>query len=426
MKSENPTNSAVYPPHLAEAIEQTWKHSLDGAAKLPPRAALLSFLEVLFQASFLREEGQLVRCRVIIAEPGEWKPNEGPPSGFQILEFAEHRPFTVHEVRKLALAASYHRSLIAISKIEDDNYKIWGIVRSGARWANRVGGGRYHGPPLPPHLVVHICGPGHLLATCGYERVSELKEGRIVEKGFDPFKSQWLPETFHPVRSWLLEQFAESQPEGAKVEESFIKFLTQNIMRRTTSLVHERGHGGMLIFLPLHLQDSPEQDRWLRIRCLLHPTSATRHYNRLMVQAMRRLAVVGHEHGLRSVTWEDYQTLQDPILSELDESLFEIAHLFADLMSVDGALVLNHRFQVVGFGAEVLGDAPVKTVHLALDLEAVTTRPEPAENSGTRHRAAYRLAAAMPETIVCVISQDETIRFVANRNGNVTYWPYLP
>jgi len=56
----------------------------------------------------------------------------------------------------------------------------------------------------------------------------------------------------------------------------------------------------------------------------------------------------------------------------------------------------------------------------------VTTRPEPAENSGTRHRAAYRLAAAMPETIVCVISQDETIRFVANRNGNVTYWPYLP
>jgi hypothetical protein len=131
MKSKNPTNSTVYPPHLAEAIEQTWRHSLDGIAKLPPNAALLSFLEVLFQASFLREEGQLVRCRVIITEPGEWKPNEGPPSGFQILEFAEHRPFTAHEVRKLALAASYHRSLLAISRIEEDNYKIWGIAHAG-------------------------------------------------------------------------------------------------------------------------------------------------------------------------------------------------------------------------------------------------------------------------------------------------------
>jgi hypothetical protein len=426
MNSGTSLHSAVYPPHLAEAIERAWAQSSYQEIQLPLHQELISFIEVLFQASFLREEGQPVRCRAILAEAKEWKHDEGPPFGFQILEFAEPRPFTPHEVRKLALAASYHRSLLSIAPTADGHYEIQGIVRSGTRWANRVAGGRYHGPPLPARLVAHICGPGHLLTACGYERVAELKGGHIVEKGFDPFRSKWLPEYFQPVRSWLLEQFAEAQTEGVQVEENFIKYLAQNVLRRTTSLVRERAHGGMLIFLPLHLQNSPEQDRWLRIRCPFQQTAAVRYYNKLMLQVMQRLAEVGHGHGFQSVSWEDYQTLQDPGLSELDESLFEMAHLFADLMSVDGALVLNHRFQVLGFGTEVLGEFPVDTVELALDLEATETETEPAENSGTRHRSAYRLVAALPEALVSVISQDESVSFIANRQGKVTYWPYLP
>jgi hypothetical protein len=95
-------------------------------------------------------------------------------------------------------------------------------------------------------------------------------------------------------------------------------------------------------------------------------------------------------------------------------------------MSVDGALVLNPRFQLVGFGAEILGETPVKTIHLALDLEATYTQMELAENAGTRHRSAYRLVAALPQVLISLISQDETICFIANRDGKVTYWPYLP
>jgi hypothetical protein len=40
-------------------------------------------------------------------------------------------------------------------------------------------------------------------------------------------------------------------------------------------------------------------------------------------------------------------------LAELDEAIFEYAHLVADLMAVDGALVLTAARDIIGFGAEI-------------------------------------------------------------------------
>ena len=41
---------------------------------------------------------------------------------------------------------------------------------------------------------------------------------------------------------------------------------------------------------------------------------------------------------------------------------------------------------------------------------------------GTRHRAAYRAVAAMPDALCTVISQDGGVRFVKWHEGRVTYW----
>ena len=139
-----------------------------------------------------------------------------------------------------------------------------------------------------------------------------------------------------------------------------------------------------------------------------------------------RMSLVGHRHGYKSVTWADYQKIDDPILTEIDESFFEIEHLFADMMAVDGALILTKRFEVVGFGGEVLGERPVGEVFRALDLEGTITEREQADSSGTRHRSAYRFVSEVPESLAIVISQDGAIRFVTGRDERVVYWPYLP
>jgi DNA integrity scanning protein DisA with diadenylate cyclase activity len=58
----------------------------------------------------------------------------------------------------------------------------------------------------------------------------------------------------------------------------------------------------------------------------------------------------------------------------------------------------------------------------ALDLEASRVIQEGTGNVGARHRSAYRLAGALPGAVVIVISQDGGVRFVAQKNGRVTYW----
>ncbi len=423
------SSSVVYPPHLAAGLHDAWPRG-ESASALPEVDTLTRMLDTLYQVSFLSEEGVPTLVRVILAEPDEWRRGDGPPRGFHVLPFAEPRPFTVHELRKLAPAVSYFRSLIGVQLDRSGEPTIWGMIESGGRWVNRVHGGRFHGVPLPPHPVVHVLGPGRLMVACGYERVLELSGGHLVAAGFDPFRSAWLPQRYGPVREQWLRRFAELGGDPTKIDPAFVRMLAQNVVKRIVSIVRRRAHGGMLISLP-SLEYSPERpteevERMLRIRCPFAPTESSRRFSDLMVLAMDRLASVGTAHGKRVVTWDDFQSLHDPLLAELDESFLEMANLFADLMNVDGALVVTRDFDLVGFAAEVLGEFSVVRVHRALDLEATETVVERADASGTRHRAAYRFAVSVPESLVVVVSQDGATRFVANRDGRVVYWPYVP
>ena len=417
--------AAVYPPEFAAHLARAWQAQED-VPGLPSTAFLESFIDTLYQASFLKEEGEPILCRAILSEPQEWKQGEGPPAGFHVLRFASPRPFTTQEIRKLAPSASYYRTLLGVNCCSESGPQVWGIIATGARWVNRVDGGRFFGAPLPAHLVVHILGPGRLLTACGYQRLLELVGGRVQRTGFDPFKSKWLELRFRHVRTWLLERFSKMQIEGAEVGETFVRLMTQNVARRIFSLVRRRHHGGMMISLPADFPRSGCENHWLRIRTCFESAASTRRFSELMLQLMGRMSIVGHTRGLKCVTWEDYQEMEDFILSEIDESFIELSNLYADLMNVDGALVVSENFELIGFGAEVIAENPVRQVYRALDVEANETLMEQADNSGTRHRAAYRIVAAVQNCLAVVISQDGSISFVANRNGQVVYWPYLP
>jgi hypothetical protein len=182
----------------------------------------------------------------------------------------------------------------------------------------------------------------------------------------------------------------------------------------------------MLIYLPQEKPNLAELSKVLRVRCPFESRLATAHFSELMLRTMSRLSIAGYRHGLTSVKWENYQAIDDPVLSEIDEPFVEFAHLLADMMSVDGALVRTKRFELVDFGGEVPGEKLVTQVFRALDLEGVSSIPEMADSSGTRHRSACRFASEVPESLLIVISQDGAVRFVAARNGQIMYWPYLP
>jgi len=124
-----------------------------------------------------------------------------------------------------------------------------------------------------------------------------------------------------------------------------------------------------------------------------------------------------------SVGWADFTANTSAEVARLEQAVFEWSRVVANLAAVDGAVVLDKRFALVGFGAEVSPDvAPPSRVWRALDAEGTERCPDDVEAVGTRHRAAYRFVQAHPGGLAIVVSHDGAVAFVANRSGDVVYW----
>jgi DNA integrity scanning protein DisA with diadenylate cyclase activity len=121
--------------------------------------------------------------------------------------------------------------------------------------------------------------------------------------------------------------------------------------------------------------------------------------------------------------WSDYERATNPELEKLEQSVFEMSRVIASLAAIDGAVVLDKRFAILGFGGEVSGELPAPLrVWRATDVEGHAREPAAIEDVGTRHRAAYRFVRRHPRGLAIVISQDGGVTFVADRDDEVVFW----
>jgi len=140
----------------------------------------------------------------------------------------------------------------------------------------------------------------------------------------------------------------------------------------------------------------------------------------VLLQILERLAATSDK---ASVDWSDFAADRSSELEQLEQSVFELSRVMANLTAIDGALVLDKRLSVLGFGAEVSAELPTPSqIFRALDTEGTTRELADLENVGTRHRAAYRFVQHHPKGLAVVISHDGGVSFVANQNGEVTFW----
>jgi hypothetical protein len=418
-----------YPSQLTELVKKVWP--MEAMEALPTDGQLRLLFDVAYHASLLKEELRPVTFRLLFADPSLIPPDAGPPSGITPLCLDRARPYNEQEIRRISVGADFFRSLIGVCSDHDGNLKIWGVVVSGTRWVNAVDGGRFSSVPMPARLVIQAMSPGRLTVLVGHKRIAALSSGQMEANAFDLFQSKWLPAAFAGVRQYMMERIYGDSTKFpyVPIQVDFIKVMTQNVLRRTLSVVRDSKHGGTLVFIEpdeeaLFTRSENEGPMRFKYRFAEHE-SRTR-YQRLLTRAVQRLTELAHENQIFSVGWEDYQTIADAELSELDEAFFEFAHFLADLMTVDGALVLNKRYELIGFGAELRSDAPrLGHVRKALDVEAAIWVNEALDDVGTRHRAVYRLCDQYSNCVAIVISQDASVRFVKNHNGAVTYWDQL-
>jgi hypothetical protein len=120
-------------------------------------------------------------------------------------------------------------------------------------------------------------------------------------------------------------------------------------------------------------------------------------------------------------TFQDYSILTS-YREQISEALTDQAHAIACLASVDGAVVISDRFELLAFGAEVIAASPTLT-HVMMDTGTPPMTPIPIESFGTRHRSAFRLCSSLEDTVAFVISQDGGVKAVKRVGSDVILWP---
>jgi len=420
----------AYPRDLAEFVADRWNPAPDGVpagdgGDLPGLDRFERILSTCYQASLLREEERPVIFRLMLSAPDRFPDDAGPPTGLHRLTFADPRPFTPDELRRLSPAADFHRSLIG-AEFDDGLPRIWGLISSGPRWVQAAQGGRARSVPLPDRLVVCATGPGRIVVCRGSATIATLHGGCITCPTLDVFGSAWLWETFAEVRDEVrqLHEEAVSGDGGRRpLDPIFIAKIGQHVVRRALSVVRAARHGATLLFLSPETAERCEIQSLLKIKYHFRDDPARRRFRSLILQIIEAVTRLGRPGDTSPAGWEDFVASSDDRLAELDEAIFELGHLLAGLSSVDGAVVLTKRFEILGFGAEISGLLPdVPEVARASDTEGREWTAESVANVGTRHRSVYRLAGRLPDMMGIVVSQDGGVRFVRRVEDRVTYW----
>jgi hypothetical protein len=431
-----------YPADLAEVVLRTWDdaasltdkyceaaHDHDG---LPAPNVLETILSTCYQASLLREEERPVRFRLIVASAAIFPAPGGPPHGLHRLIFNKPRPLSHHELRRLAPAVDFHRALIAAQFEPRDGLILWGIVTTGPRWVQAIHGGRQSFQRLPANLVVRVTAPGRIAVCKGLVTLATLVGGRIVAPSLDIFDSTWLPTTFAEWRVELLALHHEARDRAttpwAELDPDVTRLIVQHSVRSVIGLMRSSHHGGTILFLPPEGDGSIEKlDGRVGPKYAFASEEPSRRFRTLIVALINALAAAQQtDPDGRKVGWEEYVSSTSSDVAQIDEAIFELAHQVAGLAAVDGAVVLNKRFELLGFGAEIGGDLPVvHRVARALDAEGTSKVRESVERNGTRHRSAYRLCNFVHNALAIVVSQDGTVRFVKWHEGEVTYWDHV-
>ena len=408
-----------YPPELARYVRDHWP--ADHALSFP-FDLLCEALSIAFQASLTSEEARPTRFRLLLTDPDQLPLAGVPNEGVLRLKFDQTRPLSADELRGLSPSAPFETSLIG-AHAEGGKLRIWGLAHSGPAWLAPSWGGRSLVPNWSYDPIVHVTGPGRLAVRSAGRLVGGIERGLLVDAMMDVFESDWLAALFARERQEVQDEHAKHQAgvrSPTAVEQSLVGLVGQHMIRRAIQLVRGSRHGGMILVVDDTAESSPDTLAGLRLKYRFDGSEPARRYRTLLLQILERVAA-GTTNP--SVNWSDFASDPSPDLERLEQSIFELSRIMAGLSAIDGALVLDKRFAILGFGAEVSEELPApQRVWRASDIEGQQRALTAIEDVGTRHRAAYRFVNGHPQGLAIVISQDGAVSFVANRDGEVVIW----
>ena len=359
---------------------------------------LRELVQEAFNASLRPEEGRFPKFQLA----AYWSPDAR--GAFSLLNFAEPIPVSVENIRHLAPAFSNVSHALVVRSMNGelvltgvDSTEQWTVGPPGRPefWA---GIGRTVG------LRLRVDGPGELFASEALHSL-RLRAGTI--SGLVPVGHQreWQPWRRSAAQAIVEDLRARGVQDLERRfgGETSIDAMVGGILARVLERVTTARHGGAVVIVP------PMGHGRLRIRWSFADLSP------------RKMAADWWQASIDASSSPTADSIRGHGLA--GEKLFHMMRSLADLTRVDGCLVLSPQFEVVGAGAEILVNQEQAEESDLVFTDLATGDPWPdqsgADLGGTRHRSAYRLCKAVPNSLAFVVSQDGDLTIILSTNDKV-------
>lgn len=347
----------VHPPYptarlVAPVIHKHFASCVETGAAIPDVETIEEMIDVAFWASLRKEEGRSPRISIAYLQVAE----AGTP-----LVFARPLAFEPGALARVAPAVERPGIHLGIVRNSDGNLHVWGTTRR-----------------IPPAtFILEVVDAGLLVikrrrneATGKYANVVVLEGDRIKLVDED---GPVIDVEQHPVIATLL---------GLHSARSWSDPV--NVIVQLATSMRTTGHGGSLLIVP------SESATWKN--SIVQPIAYE------VVPPYQELYKLMQQNGdgLDELVWR--------------ERLRRAVDAVAGLTAVDGATVINDRYEILAFGAKIRREDAkdqVEMVAISEPVEGISTmKVNVADIGGTRHLSAAQFAEDQRDALALVASQD--------------------
>ena len=356
--SGNPTYQAanivapIVEEHFARHLAEAHRLGEDHLAPQPDAQTIAEIINATFWASFRPEEGRFPKISLAFLPPEKSR---------QPMVFSHALPLHPGVLRKLAPAVERPEIHLGVWKLGDE-LRLWGITRSIPNLCFVL-------EDVEPGLLVvkhrRLNGFGK------YANVAVLKGERV--KVIDE-KGTSLPDC--PALLKALLAFTAAATNGPH--------HSLNVLVQLSASMRAQGHGGTLLVVPA------ASDLW-----------------RESIAQPILYSITPPFAGLTELL---RQKVEDEDRRQWQISLGRVVDTIGGLTAVDGATIINDRYEVLAYGAKIRrregGAAVDKWVITEPVVGNLPVVVQPTEHGGTRHLSAAQFVNDQRDALALVASQD--------------------
>ena len=431
-----------YPKDIKKLLEMAWKRKrivLPEVTDLLPEDDILEELvEVAYHASFKTEEQRQVAFRIAFCSREDLGKESDAIYEIRQIEFPTPKAYNISELFRLAPATDHRKVLIGVTKSDScstkpskSKLKIWGLIDTGLGLWKFIKKEGNKGFASLSCLTISSDAPGNLTLSLSGKVLVMLRQGELYIPPLHSLRYGPLSEFFSRATNQIYEDFLGSvtyrengiSPLFSDPKEEYIIFLERLIFH-----IRDKLHGGTIVVLSqgLSIDDLLKEKKLsLKYRCEYDIV-----WNLIVKKANLEFrgseifqSMIGTKADLPNERYWESKSIEMDLRKT--ESYLDDAVLFlSSLSSVDGALVISDKIDLLGFGGEFkVYTEGMEKVSFSEDASGKKLHERPVETFGTRHRSAFRFCNEYPNSVAFVISQDGDVKAIKKVDNNLIVWP---